>query len=98
MAARKTRLPLANMTKAERDALTIHAEPFDMSLCRLDIGDEVEVLRDDGTIERRVVRGVPRKLSDTWMVWLEGIPGGYALCRCRRAEACAADAKPSGAT
>jgi len=48
----------------------------------LKVGDEVLVTRDDGKVERRVVKYEPWTLGDgTWVVGIKGISGGYALCR-----------------
>ena len=47
-------------------------------------GDEVIVTRDDGREEVRVVRGWPTKMGGhTWVLWLKGISGDFALCRVR---------------
>ena len=49
------------------------------------IGDIVEVERDDGTKEMRPAASNPWQLGDgTWVVKLEGLPGGFALGRCKR--------------
>jgi len=48
----------------------------------LDVGDIVRVTRDDGREEFRVVKGRPSRLGDgTWVIWIKGIGGCYALCR-----------------
>jgi len=49
----------------------------------LRVGDMVLVKRDDGKEELRSVRVVPWKLGHgEWVVGLEGISGGFLLCRC----------------
>jgi hypothetical protein len=52
------------------------------------LGELVEVTRDDGTIEKRVVREEPWELgnpgSGRWVIGLRGIPGGYDFRRVRK--------------
>lgn len=56
-----------------------------IDLIRLEIGDSVDVLLDDGRIVRTTVRGPVADLSGHYSAWVEGITGSYALHRIRRA-------------
>lgn len=49
------------------------------------VGDDVEVTRDDGTIEVLEVNQPPWQLGDgSWVIGLRGIRGGVALERVRK--------------
>jgi hypothetical protein len=48
---------------------------------RWPIGQPVTVTKDDGSQVATATRSGPWKLGDTWVLLLEGIPGGYALAR-----------------
>ena len=55
-----------------------------MADVKFNVGDLVEVTRDDGSIEQRRVKYEPWQLGDgTWVIGLKGITGGYALDRVR---------------
>lgn len=64
----------------EFDATLLGCDPDEVN-----VGDMMEVLRDDGAKDRRVVQIRPWRLGHgAWLVGLSGISGGYALSRCRR--------------
>ena len=46
------------------------------------VGTMVRVMRDDGRVEIRRTRSCPWMLCGTPVIKLEGITGGFALCRC----------------
>jgi hypothetical protein len=50
------------------------------------IGTLVQVTRDDGKVEKHPTRSHPWMLCGTPVIKLEGISGGYALCRCTVAD------------
>lgn len=61
--------------------MTIHNAVSSEQLA-LEPYDQVDVTRDSGFVETRIVKFSPWQLANgTWMIGIFGISGGYALCR-----------------
>ena len=68
------------MTRRRKDVLRISQAQLDRAK-RWPIGQLVTVTKDDGSEFLTKTRSLPWQLGVTWVILLDGIPGGYALAR-----------------